>query len=56
MDFKTCLEIEETILDPSNVHEMISDAGRRAGIGDFRPSKGGPFGRFQLIEWKELKK
>lgn len=48
------LQIEDSILEPSNVHEMLSDAGRRAGIGDFRPSKGGPFGRFQVVAWKEV--
>lgn len=49
------LEIEESILPTENVHEMLVDAGRRAGLGDYRPSKGGPFGRFQITEWKELK-
>lgn len=49
------LEIEDTILDPANVHEMLNDAGRRSGIGDFRAQKGGPFGRFQLVKWRQLK-
>lgn len=48
------LQIEDSILEPSNVHEMLSDAGRRAGIGDYRPSKGGPFGRFHVTGWKQL--
>jgi hypothetical protein len=52
----TVLEIEESILEPENVHEMLTDAGRRAGIGDFRPNKGGPFGRFIVTRWKELKR
>ena len=45
-------EIEEDIIPVEDVHEMVVDAGRRSGIGDYRPSKGGPFGRFQVIEWK----
>lgn len=49
------LEIEETILGPENVREMLGDAGRRSGLGDYRPSKGGPFGRFQVISWMEVK-
>lgn len=49
------LQIEETILEPGNVHEMMNDAGRRAGIGDFRPARGGPFGRFSVTSWKQLK-
>lgn len=48
------LEVFDDILDLSNVNEMLTDAGRRAGIGDFRPSKGGPFGRFQVVKWKVI--
>lgn len=51
---KFSLQIEDSILDPNNVHEMLSDAGRRAGIGDYRPSKGGPFGRFSVTSWQEI--
>lgn len=47
------LEIDNEILEVTNVHQILSDAGRRAGIGDFRPQRGGPFGRFQVVEWKE---
>lgn len=46
------LEIDNSILDPENVHQILGDAGRRAGLGDYRPQKGGPFGRFQLTKWK----
>lgn len=48
------LEIDDEILDVENVHQILSDAGRRSGIGDFRPQKGGPFGRFIVVEWKVL--
>lgn len=48
------LEIEEDILDLDLVHQMMTDSGRRSGIGDFRPQKGGPFGRFQLVFWSVL--
>lgn len=51
---KVALEIEDSILDPDNVHEMLCDAGRRSGIGDFRPSKGGPYGKFKVVQWKQL--
>lgn len=49
-----CIQIEDSILEPSNVHEMLSDSGRRAGIGDFRPARGGPFGRFAVTQWKNI--
>ncbi len=47
------LEIDDEILDSSNVHEILTDAGRRVGIGDYRPQRGGPFGRFIVTTWKE---
>ena len=51
----TQLQIDETILPVDHVHQILNDAGRRAGLGDYRPQKGGPFGRFQVTEWKVLK-
>lgn len=49
------LELENDIIDEDSLYQMIVDAGRRAGLGDFRPQKGGPFGRFIVSEWKVLK-
>ena len=54
-DLKFELEIDEDILPTDQVHEILADAGKRAGLGDYRPPKGGPFGRFQVIDWKPLK-
>ena len=45
------LQIETSIVPAETVHELLGDAGRRAGIGDFRPSKQGPFGRYQVSNW-----
>lgn len=39
-------EIDTAILAPSQVEEALSLAGRIIGIGDYRPEKGGGFGRF----------
>ena len=52
--FSVCLEIDNEIIEPENVHRILSDAGRRCGIGDFRPNKGGPFGKFLLSAWSEI--
>lgn len=46
------LQIDDEILDLETVHNILNDAGRRAGIGDYRPQKGGPFGRFIVTKWK----
>lgn len=49
------LQIDESILPVDHVHHILSDAGRRAGLGDYRPQKGGPFGRFHITSWEILK-
>jgi hypothetical protein len=45
------MEVDEDIIDLDTAHTLLSDAGRRLGVGDFRPQKGGPFGRFKIISW-----
>jgi hypothetical protein len=50
------LEIDEEILPENMIHTLLSDGGRKIGIGDFRPSCGGPFGRFKLIQWDRAEK
>ena len=32
--------------------EVLADAGRRIGIGDYRPARGGPFGRFEVVSFE----
>ena len=53
------LKFELHILDDeiheSVVKEGLERAGNYAGIGDFRPQKKGPFGRFQVTSFKEVK-
>jgi hypothetical protein len=49
------LEIDEDTLDPVTVRQLLTEGGTKNGIGDFRPEKGGPFGRFHIISWAELK-
>jgi hypothetical protein len=33
------------------VRSVLADVGARVGIGDFRPERGGPFGRFVVTRW-----
>jgi len=47
------LLIDDGVFDENMARTLIDDAGRRIGIGDFRPERGGPFGRFVVIEWKK---
>lgn len=48
------LEIDTTLIAPEFVHQLLSEGGKRLGIGDFRPEKGGSFGRFILTNWKKV--
>lgn len=48
------LEIDEEILPVEFIHQLLTEGGSKQGIGDFRPEKGGPFGRFQIIAWNEF--
>ncbi len=41
-------------VDESTVKELFNKAGTAMGLGDFRPGKGGPFGRFAVAAWQPL--
>lgn len=45
------MEVDTTIIAVDDAHQLLEDAGRRQGVGDFRPEKKGPFGRFKIIKW-----
>lgn len=47
--------LDESLLDEKTFNQLICESGKRAGIGDYRPQKGGPFGRFVLVEFKKIK-
>jgi hypothetical protein len=35
------------------VRQLFDAAGKRIGLGDFRPSRKGPFGKFNVVRWEE---
>lgn len=35
------------------VRQLFDVAGKRIGLGDFRPSRKGPFGKFEVLSWEE---
>ena len=53
IDFEVTFD-EETIEVPV-MKELFDIAGRVVGVGDWRPSKKGRFGKFQVTSWKEKK-
>jgi hypothetical protein len=48
-------ELDTTILSEKLLRAIIDDAGKRVGLGDFRPATKGPFGRFVVTNWASTK-
>ena len=46
------LEIDTSMFAVQLVRQLVDDAGKRIGLGDFRPARKGPFGRFVVIKWE----
>jgi len=49
------LALDSSLVTLPEFTAVLEDAGRRAGIGDYRISKGGPFGTFKVLSIKEIK-
>jgi len=50
------LTVDEEMMDVALVRDIVDAAGRRVGLGDFRPDCKGPFGKFVVTSWKNGKK
>lgn len=50
---KFSLEIDEELIHEKTVRDIVDCAGKRIGLGDFRPACKGPFGRFVVTKWIE---
>lgn len=48
------LEVDLGMIEADLVHQLLVESGTRLGLLDYRPEKGGPFGRFSVVSWKEL--
>lgn len=44
------------MLDEAIVRDLFDTAGAKIGLGDFRPDRRGPFGRFTITKWVPEKK
>ena len=49
------LVIDTDVLSDDDVQAMLVEGGQQIGLGDYRPEKGGPFGCFTVVHWKEAK-
>lgn len=48
------VRVNETLLPPDFVQQLLTEGGQQIGIGDYRPEKSGPFGTFNVTSWKEI--
>lgn len=46
------LDVDETVFGPDFIRVLVDDAGKKIGIGDYRPATRGPFGRFVVTTWE----
>jgi hypothetical protein len=47
------LSVDTDLISVKLVRELMDAAGKRIGLGDFRPSCKGPFGKFVVTHWQE---
>jgi hypothetical protein len=47
------LSIDTDLISVKLVRDLIDAAGKRIGLGDFRPACKGPFGKFVVVSWQE---
>lgn len=48
------IEIDLTMIEPELVQQLLVEAGSKNGLGDWRPQKGGSFGRFSVSRWAQM--
>jgi hypothetical protein len=46
------LEVNVDLFDPVLARRVVDDAGAYVGIGDFRPQRRGPYGKFHVTRWE----
>jgi hypothetical protein len=47
------VEVDTDLMGVKLARQIIDAAGKRIGLGDFRPDRKGPFGKFVVVEWRE---
>lgn len=49
---KFMLIVDEELFDEKIVRELVDAAGKRIGVGAYRPARRGPFGTFAVTSWE----
>lgn len=50
--FSVEVVLNEKIVTQDTLRKLFDEAGTNCGLGDFRPQKRGPFGRFKVTDWQ----
>ena len=45
------VELDTELINVKLFREIVDVAGKRIGLGDFRPDNKGPFGKFVVTAW-----
>jgi hypothetical protein len=45
------LEVNKDMFDAKFVRFLLDDGGSKLGLGDYRPARKGPFGRYVVVSW-----
>lgn len=48
------LQVDDGMFAPTFVRLLVDDAGKKIGLGDYRPQRKGPFGRFVVSGWSHI--
>jgi hypothetical protein len=47
-------DLDESIIGEKIFRQVVDDAGKRIGLGDFRPACKGPYGKFLVVHWARI--
>jgi hypothetical protein len=54
-EFDVEIDYDEKRVKGEVIRQLFENAGGSQGLGAFRPNKRGPFGRFRVEKWEEVK-
>jgi hypothetical protein len=51
---KFTVQYDDKSFSEKTVRQLVDDLGTKLGLGDYRPQRKGPFGRFKVTNWKKI--
>jgi len=48
------LRVNDNLVAPALVRDLLGAGGRQIGVGDYRPERGGSFGTFAVVGWAQV--